>query len=64
MLYTMVQYIGTSGWDLAQSDPSKTLAVYGTVVASFSMRECLPGACPARYLCIKYPGSSPKFILT
>ena len=23
-----------------------------------------PGACPARYLCIKYPGSSPKFILT
>ena len=26
--------------------------------------ECLPGACPAHYLCIKYPISSPKFILT
>ena len=23
-----------------------------------------PGACPAHYLCIKYPISSPKFILT
>ena len=23
-----------------------------------------PGACPARYLCIQYPISSPKFILT
>ena len=29
-----------------------------------SMGECLPGACPARYLCIKYLISSPRFILT
>ena len=27
-------------------------------------RERLPGPCPARYLCIKYPISSPKFIPT
>ena len=26
--------------------------------------ECLPGACPARHLCIKYPISSPKLIPT
>ena len=26
--------------------------------------ECLPSACPARYLCIKYPISSPSFIPT
>ena len=26
--------------------------------------DCLPSACLARYLCIKSPGSSPKFILT
>ena len=26
--------------------------------------ECLPGTCPARYLCMKYLISSPKFILT
>ena len=26
--------------------------------------ECLPCACPACYLCIKYPISSPKFIPT
>ena len=26
--------------------------------------ECLPGACPACYLCIKYLISSPRFILT
>ena len=25
--------------------------------------KCLPGACPARYLCIKYLISSPRFIL-
>ena len=29
-----------------------------------TMRECLPGACPAHYLCIKYLISSPKLILT
>ena len=28
------------------------------------LRECLPGACPARYFCIKYLISSPRFILT
>ena len=28
------------------------------------MGECLPGACPVHYLCIKYLISSPKFILT
>ena len=28
------------------------------------MGECLPGTCPARYLCIKYLISSPKFFLT
>ena len=26
--------------------------------------RCAPGACPARYLCIKYLIYSPKFILT
>ena len=26
--------------------------------------ECLPSTCPARYLCIKYLMSSPRFILT
>ena len=29
-----------------------------------TLGESLPSARPARYLCIKYPGSSPKFILT
>ena len=29
-----------------------------------SKGECLPGPRPARYPCIKYPCSSPKFILT
>ena len=29
-----------------------------------SMGECLPGARPARYLCVKYLISSPTFILT
>ena len=29
-----------------------------------NLRGNLPGACPARYLCIKYLVSSPKFILT
>ena len=28
------------------------------------MGECLHGARLARYLCIKYPCSSPKFMLT
>ena len=26
--------------------------------------RCVPGACPAHYLCVKYLISSPKFILT
>ena len=32
--------------------------------AGQSQGECLPGACPAHYLCIKYLISSPKFIPT
>ena len=29
-----------------------------------ALGDCLPGAHPARYLCIKHHGSSPKSVLT
>ena len=43
----------------AQNSP---MAPRGTGAPGGMFARRAPGACPARYLCIKYPISSPKFI--
>ena len=40
------------------------MALFSRSIFFLTQGECLPGACPARYLCIKYLISGPKFILT
>ena len=43
---------------------STGVVVVGVVCEGEMFARRMPGACPARYLCINYLISSPKFILT
>ena len=68
---TIFQNPGGGGWgggSHTRTRPSRPPVTGASVelkrdgTGTFARRA--PGACPARHLCIKYPGSSPKFILT
>ena len=53
---------GILGWRPISTTVGNLLL--GNFRAVVFVGERLPSACPVRYLCIKYPVSNPKFILT